>query len=105
MAEPDWQYRQEENVFDVRRRVKKLLVRVARLPSKNLLLVSHGGFIKNLLIQIMIGNNWSVALSRSIFEAFYIDNSGVSLLALDDGSKYRILSINDKAHLAKGDTE
>lgn len=81
-----------ETVREVKIRSHKALEKIAKENTgKTVLVVSHGGFIKNLVLAVR-------RKPASYLNEFDIDNCSITTLEYD-GKRLRIVSINDTKHL------
>lgn len=101
LAEPDWHYADEENVFDVHKRAKEFANKLTALNKNNVLVVSHTGFLKVFLATIMLGDHWNPVVSRKVYDFLKHGNTAVSRLHLDDKRRFKLINWNDEAHLGE----
>lgn len=81
-----------ESLNDVQRRVNKFLNKLQKTNHKNVLVVSHGTFLKLLTGRIM-----GLDTKKSIFNHF-IEHCSISTLKFTD-NKFTILKLNSTTHL------
>jgi broad specificity phosphatase PhoE len=68
--------------------------------SQNILVVSHGNFLKQLVGYVLLGGQGSKKEVASFKRTFKSTNTGISILVLQD-NRWRVLSWNDHAHFAE----
>ena len=83
----------EGSVENVINRIKPGIDKLIAEDEGNVLIVSHGGIIRLMIIYIM-------GLDSSWFTKMWINNTGVSIIEIKDGRKL-LLTLNDSAHLAE----
>lgn len=83
----------EGSVENVINRIKPGIDRIIAEEKGNVLIVSHGGIIRLMIMYIM-------GLDSSWFTKMWINNTGVSIIEIKDGRKL-LLTLNDSAHLAE----
>ena len=83
----------EGSVENVINRIKPGIDRIIAEDEGNVLIVSHGGIIRLMIMYIM-------GLDSSWFTKMWINNTGVSIIEIKDGRKL-LLTLNDSAHLAE----
>ena len=83
----------EGSVENVINRIKPGIDRLIAEDKGNVLIVSHGGIIRLMIMYIM-------GLDSSWFTKMWINNTGVSIIEIKDGRKL-LLTLNDSAHLAE----
>ena len=66
--------------------------RIIQDEDGDILIVSHGGIIRLMLMYIMeLDNSW--------FTKMWINNTGISIIEIKNGRRL-MLTVNDSAHLA-----
>ena len=83
----------EGSVENVINRIKPGIDRLIAEDEGNVLIVSHGGIIRLMIMYIM-------GLDSSWFTKMWINNTGVSIIEIKDGRKL-LLTLNDSEHLAE----
>lgn len=83
----------EGSVENVINRIKPGIDRLIAEEKGNVLIVSHGGIIRLMIMYIM-------GLDSSWFTKMWINNTGVSIIEIKDERKL-LLTLNDSAHLAE----
>lgn len=83
----------EGSVENVINRIKPGIDRLIAEDEGNVLIVSHGGIIRLMIMYIM-------GLDSSWFTKMWINNTGVSIVEIKNDRKL-LLTLNDSAHLAE----
>lgn len=83
----------EGSVENVINRIKPGIDRIIAEEKGNVLIVSHGGIIRLMIMYIM-------GLDSSWFTKMWINNTGVSIVEIKNDRRL-LLTLNDSAHLAE----
>ena len=101
--EPTWRYSDEENFTDRIERAHKVIDLLLGRPEKNIVVVSHGTFIRTVLAHMALGNSMTPAEYVKFLLFFHKFNTGISVCnyAKDDFGEFRwkLMHWNDIAHL------
>lgn len=97
-ADPIWHFSDEENYYDVLDRALHALEHLESQKEENLLVVSHGTFIRMLLGVMIFGSDLAPSMGRSMIRALHSHNSGITVAEFKD-KQWKILTWNDIAHL------
>ncbi|MEA4973298.1 Phosphoserine phosphatase 1 [bioreactor metagenome] len=82
----------EENIDNVIKRIKPSIDRIIENEDGNVLIISHGGIIRLMIMYIMgLDNSW--------FTKMWINNTGISIIEIKKDRRL-MLTVNDSAHLA-----
>ena len=82
----------EGNISNVINRLKPSLDRIIENESGNILIVSHGGIIRLMIMYIMgLDNSW--------FTKMWINKTAISIIEIKDDRRL-MLTVNDSAHLS-----
>ncbi len=75
IKKPFWHYSDEENLLEFHERTKRVLNMLAERPEKNILLVTHGGFMSSLLSSIRKDGLETIQVyRRSLWKSLHIPN-------------------------------
>lgn len=99
ITDPDWHYSTEENFFDLRARAQKLLEFLSSRKEENILCITHGVFLKMIILTMGFGEKLTPELWLSIYDFFRTKNTGITLCEKDKAGSWRLHSWNDHAHL------
>lgn len=81
----------EQNIDKVIERIKPSIDRIIENEDGNVLIISHGGIIRLMIMYIMgLDNSW--------FTKMWINNTGISIIELKKDRRL-MLTVNDSAHL------
>ncbi len=83
----------EGDIDRVKERLRVGIDRIIENDDGNILIVSHGGIIRLMIMYIMgLDNSW--------FTKMWINNTGISIIEIKDDRRL-MLTVNDSAHLAE----
>jgi len=97
--EPEWHYSDEENFFEMKERAGEFLRFLGTRKEENILVVSHGRFIRLIILAMAFGEEFSYKMRASFNEAFRVTNTGITLCEQDSKGRWEIITWNDHAHL------
>jgi len=81
----------EQSIDKVIERIKPSIDRIIDNEDGNVLIISHGGIIRLMIMYIMgLDNSW--------FTKMWINNTGISIIEIKKGRRL-MLTVNDSAHL------
>jgi 2,3-bisphosphoglycerate-dependent phosphoglycerate mutase len=98
-GEPQWHHSDEENFIEYRARIRQAIEFLESRPQKNLLVVSHGNFIKTLILTITFGDNFTFETMRSFIDGFRLKNTGLTYCHKNDLNRWSVEAFNDHRHL------
>ena len=96
----DWRVEDAENTTDIYNRIVGTLKMLEDAPSQNILVVSHGNFLKQLVGYVLLGGKGSKKEVASFKRTFKSTNTGITILVFQDNF-WKVLSWNDHAHFAE----
>jgi broad specificity phosphatase PhoE len=104
-GKPGWRYSDEENFDDMKVRAKKAMQLLESRPENEILVVTHGLFLRMLVGTLVFGDEFTGREGLRLFKAFKTKNTGLTVFELDlederFGGQWRMLTWNDHAHLA-----
>lgn len=94
----DWRYEDEETVNEIIQRCQECLDYLRQQPYENMVVVSHGSFMKCLLASVLMGDLVTGEIFHRFRHALHVANTGVCILDYAD-SHWRVLTWNDFAHI------
>ncbi|HKC04483.1 MAG TPA: histidine phosphatase family protein [Patescibacteria group bacterium] len=98
--DPDWKYSDEETFNDLKARAKGVLDHLLKTHGdQNILVVSHGTFIKMLVATVLFGENLTADVFWDFREHTYAENTGISVCENRPGKGWRLLTFSDSSHL------
>lgn len=100
-AESGYRYADEENFDDLTIRSSKALSYLEHHESNNILVVTHGVFLRVLLAKAIYGSELTGRESTNIVGAMQTANTGITVFTYDSerSRPWQITSWNDHAHL------
>lgn len=92
-------YEDEENLPDLISRAEGALAYLQDLGIDNVLVVTHGTFLRILLLKMLLGSEYAAAHFHKAQSFFFPHNTGISICEYSD--KWQMLSWNNHDHLEK----
>ncbi|MDP3685235.1 MAG: histidine phosphatase family protein [bacterium] len=93
-----WRYAAEENFSDIKRRALKAIHYLENIDQENVLVVSHGAFVRALVSAMAFGPELKSAEEQTLQHFMRLNNTGISVCKYEN-EKWELLSWNDRAHL------
>ncbi len=90
----------EENFYDLRDRAISAIKFIEEYPEENICVVTHGTFLRMMLVILLFGNEVTAQQSYAIHRFFYPSNTGITTCTLED-TKWWLRTWNDDAHLGE----
>lgn len=97
----DWHFADEENYPDRVRRAKAALQFLTEQPEEDILVVTHGHFLRFMVSTILTNGALTPELWMSMNKAFWTSNTAITVCTHHEGH-WRLMTWNDHAHF--GDT-
>jgi 2,3-bisphosphoglycerate-dependent phosphoglycerate mutase len=102
--DPEWHFSDEENFWDLYNRAKATWQLIEARPEENILVVTHGVFLRFLILTLLTGDNFTSDIYYKSPGLLEVRNTGVTLCEkVVDDPRWRLITWNDQAHL--GDPE
>lgn len=98
--DPDWHYSDEENISDLKRRAVEFLDFVTNRSEENIVAVTHGNFLRILVLTMMLGDKVNPDLFFHAIHFFGTVNTGITVCEYNR-SEWKLVTWNDHAHLAE----
>jgi len=100
-ATPGWRHSDEENFEDMTARARSALAYLAEHPHDEIVVVTHGFFMRVMLASALAGENLTPELCEHFLTSFRTANTGISLLMYDEKAPrpWWLWTWNDHAHL------
>lgn len=95
-------YRDEENFYDLKKRVDQFIRSINPQSEESVLVVSHGITIKMLVSRLVFGQLLTPELFVQIIDTWRTENTGISVCHWAD-NKWNLTIWNDSAHLGEAD--
>jgi broad specificity phosphatase PhoE len=102
--EPGWRFSDEENFDDLKQRAGKALKYLAERSEENILVVTHGFFMRIVIAYILFGENLTGDECVKCIRKFHMENTGITVLGYDhkdEKSPWWLWIWNDHAHLGE----
>lgn len=99
---PEWHYSDEENIPELLARSRAALRFLVDAPEKEILVATHGTFLKFLLLAMMLETDEAfLSVGRQFVRFLPTYNTGVTIVELSDSEipRWTLLVWNDRAHL------
>lgn len=94
----DWHFSDEENFFDLKKRMEKFVQFVEKRKEENILIIGHV-MVTRMLVGVMIfGNTLTPDIFYNMRERWILRNTGITVCDLVNG-QWKLLTWNDHAHL------
>jgi len=98
-GDKDWHHSDEENYFDMQDRAVKALAFISERSENDVVVVTHGTYLRMLVLRMMFGNLVPNSYFGSFFNFVLTRNTGITRCMLDDEGKWKMITWNDHAHL------
>lgn len=98
----NFQFSDEETFNDLKNRAERALVFLQNKLEENILVVTHGFFIRILMAYAVFGKELTGYECERFIRSFRMENTGITILKLDDkkiDSSWLLWIWNDHAHL------
>lgn len=96
--DPAWHYSDEENMHDLINRAQQSLDFIAARKEENIVVVSHGVFLRLLVSTMMYGTQAPLSFYEAFIKFTKHQNTGITFCRNIDGN-WKLISWNDHAHL------
>ena len=100
--ETGWRFSDEENFDDLKERARKALKYLAERSEENILVVTHGFFMRIIMAYIIFGDTLTGEECTKCIRTFHMENVGITVLVNDkENAKtpWWLWIWNDHAHL------
>jgi probable phosphoglycerate mutase len=100
---PGYHFADEENFEEIVRRVDAALAFLSERSEEHIGVVTHGGFLRNVVGRAMFGDAFTPEVSDVFFRALHVmENTGLTILSFGDQREktpWKLRIWNDHAHL------
>jgi len=107
-GDKDWHYSDEENFYDFKARALKALEYLKTIDSENILVATHGFFMRMLIACAIFGQDLKPETYWRMMLSFKTFNTGITVLetnhkpfGLADQPDWTLVTWNDHAHLGE----
>ncbi len=97
--DPHWHFADEENFHDLKTRTSSFLEQLSRKGEENLIVVSHGHTIRNLVGLMIFGEDFNATQWHDMINHMYLRNTGVTVCDYQTSRGWAVSTFNDIAHL------
>lgn len=97
-----FRFSDEENFDDLKMRAGQALRYLQQKPEKNILVVTHGFFLRIIVAYIVFGEKLTAWECEQFIQKFHTENTGMTVLEFDEKNKtspWWLWVWNDHAHL------
>ncbi|MBI4160200.1 histidine phosphatase family protein [Candidatus Wolfebacteria bacterium] len=101
-ATPTFKLFDEENFEDLKKRAREALRHLEDRPENNILVVSHGTFMRVMMGEVLFGSNFTAPECLQLFKTTMAKNTGITVLVYNTEKAppfWQLLAWNDHAHL------
>ena len=100
---PSWRYEDAENFADITTRAAKAIEFLDSLEGENILVVSHGHFMRLLTAYVIMGGRLEGAEWAKMNLAYFMNNTGITVFEKRDSDRFpwKLICWNDHAHFAE----
>jgi broad specificity phosphatase PhoE len=98
--DPKHHHSDEENFFDVKKRAEDVIKMLEKRPEENIVIVSHGVFIKAVLFSMILKDSFNIDNFQDSLHILSIENTAMTIAEFTQNKGWKVKTINDFAHLA-----
>ena len=101
-TDPDWKHSDEDNFTEIKTRAIAALEYLLARPEENILVVSHGWFLRVLIAVQLFGEHLTIQEYQLMWRFLSTRNTGLTLVEYDPNNLsqgWRLITWNDHAHL------
>jgi broad specificity phosphatase PhoE len=98
LKDKDWHYSDEENFYDLRDRVNKVIKYLQARKEESIIVVSHGDVIRMICAIALFGNNIKGSEFRKFRKIFRLNNTAVTEVEIVD-NVWKVITFGEYAHL------
>lgn len=99
-----YRYSDEENFVDLKNRVKGVLELISSKREDNILVVTHGLFLRIIIAYIVLGEGLNGEQCLKFIRNVRTENGGISVVTYNNQKcedMWRLIALNDKNHLGQ----
>lgn len=97
--DPLWHYSDEENFIEFKTRVLQFFKVLNKEKRENILVVTHGGPIRMIVLSMIFGNSIPAEIFLKFKFSFGLNNTGITLCEKDKNEHWVVKTFNDHSHL------
>ena len=95
----DFAYSDEESFTELSERAAAALAFLERHPASRLCVVTHGGFLRVIIGTLLFREMFTKPLFVRLFRRLTVDNTGITHVVHTPEGGWKLVSLNDSAHL------
>lgn len=102
LVDHEHRHSDEENFSDLKSRAQSALKYLEERPEENILVVTHGAFLKMLIGEVLFGSRFSGQEAVCLMQKMTTMNTGITVFLFEPEHRWgpwRLLTYNDHAHL------
>lgn len=92
-------YKDGESFVEIINRAKKALNFIDQQDGKDIVIVTHGIFLKVLIAHLLIGDNLNPEICMDIMKNFKTKNTGITIIEKNKRDRWQIVTWNDHGHM------
>lgn len=96
----DYQYSDEERFDELTTRVREAITFLEEHDAQNICVVTHGGFLRVLLGNLLLGDFFTGESFMQSFKKVSIHNTGITHVIYNPEHGWKVVSFNDHHHLS-----
>jgi len=103
-TDPDFRYEDAESFTDLKNRAQKALELIIQSEGKNIIVVTHGLFLRVLIGEMLFGNSFTGTELINLIHGLRTTNTGLTWCQYDEDfvhKPWRIMTWNDHNHLGE----
>ena len=98
--DPNWYFSDEENFFDLIKRINELFIKLEKLEG-DVVLVSHARIVMTVTMYVMMGKQLTPEVWRAGMRHMIVSNTGISTIVYNEEKQiWKLEMFNDRAHFA-----
>lgn len=94
----NWHYSDEENFYDLERRMGRFLKYLQKSRKKAVIVVNHGYTIRMILAVMLFGEGMNMKDFNKLASFVHTTNTGITECDFENG-KWRLIRFNDHSHI------
>ncbi len=98
IEDPNWHYSDDENFFDLEKRMGRFLTYLQKSRKKTVIVVTHGYTIRMLLAIMLFGEGMDMRDFYKLASFIHTTNAGITECDFENG-RWKLYRFNDYAHI------
>ncbi len=98
---PEWEAGEQELFHHLQERARKAITYLEQLSHENILVVTHGAYLKFLVFYALLGDSMTEEQAAVLMNGVGIQNTGITIMKFytEPKKKWKLITWNDKAHI------